>query len=132
MFASINPAEVPAVKDDTGERPIPTAWRATLVKIVSALKDGDYGLEAGIPGVVRPTAQTAEHIRRFIRAYGAELVDLPEATWESSVCIWYSPKWSALIDLWTRREGRSDLVLRVDVVEQGDGYSISIDLVYVP
>jgi hypothetical protein len=40
--------------------------------------------------------------------------------------------WDALIDLWTEDEGRSDLVLQVDVSEAASGYRVDIRLVYVP
>jgi len=36
------------------------------------------------------------------------------------------------VDLWTEQEGRSDLVLDIDVRDDGRGYRYSINLVYVP
>jgi hypothetical protein len=127
-----NPAEVVAAKDETAQQPISTAWRPVLTQVVSALKNGDYGLTADVPGVERPSIETAEHVRASIAAYGTTLVELPEETWESSVCMWYGTHWDALVDLWTEEEGRSDLVLSARIAEESNGYSYKIHTVYVP
>lgn len=132
MSAVKNSADVVAVKDETEQRPIPTAWRAVLTQVVSALKNGDYSLKAGVSGVERPSMDAAEHIQKSIAAYGATLVELSEDCWESSVCMWYGTHWDALVDLWTEEEGRSDLVLSVRIAEEADGYVYRIYMVYVP
>ena len=125
-------AEVVAVKDETDQQAIPTAWRPVLTQVVSALKNGDYRLKAGVPGVERPSIETAEHIRESIAAYGTTLAELPEEAWESSMGMWYGTHWDALIDLWTEEEGRSDLVLSARISEESNGYSVKIHMVYVP
>ena len=127
-----NYAEVVAVKNEADQQAIPTAWRPVLTQVVSALKNGDYGLKVGVPGVGRISIETAEHIRESICAYGATLVELPEESWESSVCMWYGTHWDALIDLWTEGEGRSDLVLSARIAEETNGYSFHVHMVYVP
>ena len=127
-----HPAEVLAVKDETEQQAIPTTWRPVLAKIVSALKTGDYALNAGIAGVEIPSPETAEQIRNYIAAYGATLIELPEESWNSSVCMWQRSHWDALIDLWTAEEGRSDLVLSARISEGPHGYSFKIHMVYVP
>ena len=119
------------VKDGESERPIPTAWRPILKDIVHAFVNHDYQLSAGIRGVEPVSAETADHIREYIANYGEVLVDLPDETWTSSVCIWYGNRWDALVDLWTVSEGRSDLVLNVQVSEAQDDF-ISVYMVYVP
>ena len=124
--------EVLAVKDEESERPIPTAWRQQICEIVDAFVVGDFGLDAGISGVPPVSADRASQIRDYVEGYGATLVALPEQTWDSSVCIWYGDHWAALVDLWTEQEGRSDLVLHTRVREQDSGFSIEVDLVYVP
>jgi hypothetical protein len=123
--------QVLAVKDEV-EHPIPTAWRESLREIVEAFVAGDYGLERGVANVDPVSAETAAHIRSYLLDYGETLIALPEATWNSSVCIWYGDHWNALIDLWTQEEGRSDLVLHVRVAEAKPGFTIEIHLVYVP
>jgi len=128
----MNSTEHP-VKDEDSERPIPTVWRATIRKIVSAFVSHDYELAKGMMGVDAIPSDTAEGIRGYIEEYGAELIDLSEDTWESSVCIWMGDRWDALVDLWTVTEGRSDLVLHLHIYEAADGgYRFSVYLVYVP
>ena len=81
----------------------------------------------------KPVAdETAEQIRAYIDDYGATLVPLDLATWESSVCLWLGDRWEVLVDLWTAEEGRSDLVLHLHVYENGPEYRLEIHLVYVP
>jgi hypothetical protein len=125
-------AQVAAVRDGDRERPIPTAWRPVLRDIVSAFAKFDYRLQAGVNGVARVSEDTAAQIRGFISSYGATLVELPNETWDSSVCIWYGDHWSAMVDLWTESEGRSDMVLQVRAVESTLGFTFKIELVYVP
>ena len=124
--------DVPAIKDPDGERPIPSAWRPVLCRIVDAFVRHDYRLADGIVGVAPLSEQDAPHVRDYIADYGATLVALPAASWDSSVCIWMGDHWDALVDLWTKEEGRSDLVLRVRVAEADAGYRVTVHMVYVP
>jgi hypothetical protein len=125
-------SEVLAVKDEETERPIPSAWRSAIREIVGAFIRHDYHLSAGIHGVAPISAETATHIQNYIEDYGATLIDLPDETWNSSVCIWMGTKWDALIDLWTVSEGRSDLVLSLRVTEANGAFLFHIYMVYVP
>ena len=71
--------------------------------------------------------------RDAVRSYGdVTLVPLPDDTWDTSGLSRQGTRWDCLVDLWTREEGRSDLVLDVNVVEDGDAYRFSVHLVYVP
>lgn len=81
-------AEVLAMKDEESERPIPTAWRPVIRKIVQAFAGQDYQLSDGLPGVAPVSPDTSEQIRKYVEDYGAKLIELPEESWESSVCIW--------------------------------------------
>lgn len=121
-----------AVKDPDNERPIPTAWRSTIKAIVHALVVRDYQLNSGVSGVAPVSAETANHIKKYVESYGAELVELPDEAWETSVCIWTGSRWDALIDLWSASEGRSDLVLSLQVQESVAGIEFHIYMVYVP
>jgi hypothetical protein len=125
-------SQVPAIKDAESERPIPSAWRPVIKEIVSAFVRHDYQLSNGIAGVTPVSTEAADQIRKSIQGYGAELVELPEAAWASSVCIWAGNHWDALIDLWSVSEGRSDLVLSLQVAEVGGSFEFSIYMVYVP
>lgn len=132
MNLSRNEPAVLAIKDAESQLPIPTVWRPVICRVVDAFVHHDYQLNVDIPGVAPVSANTAEHIKSYIQEYGAELVALPEETWASSVCIWQGDRWDALIDLWSRAEGRSDLVLSLQVSEAQDGFEFVVYMVYVP
>lgn len=119
-------------KDIDQAHPIAMSWRPVLVEIVNAFVKGDYELKEGIPWVDPVSAETADHIRKSIAGYGATLTDIPEATWKTSCAQWMGDRWEVLVDLWTREEGRSDLVLHLNAFESNDGYRFEIYLVYVP
>jgi len=125
-------AEVVAVMDGSKERPIPTAWRPVFREVVSAFVAGDYRLMAGVSCVEPVSIDVATHIENYIQDYGATLIQLPEETWNSSVCIWMGSHWDALVDLWTEAEGRSDLVLAARATDAKPGFAFTIQMVYVP
>jgi len=122
---------VPVQKDEEREYPVPSLWRPKLREIVSALHEHDYTLE-GITDVELPGDGTADLIAEIIRDYGCTITPLPDESWETSVCSWQVTYWNVLVDLFTVEEGRSDLVLQVNVVEQGDRFLFKAHLVYVP
>ena len=124
--------EVLAVKDEDEQRPIPTAWRPVFREIVKAFVHNDYRLSVGVSGVAPVSAKTAKQIEEYIKDYGETLVELPEKTWASSICIWMGNRWDVLIDLWTKGEGRSDLVLSAQVSESKAGLVVRVEMVYVP
>jgi len=124
--------EVLALKDEDDQQPIPTAWRPAFHEIVNAFVQHDYRLTNGVIGVVPVAAKTGKQIQEYIDDYGETLVSLPEKTWASSICIWTGKRWEVLIDLWTKGEGRSDLVLSAMVSETKDGFQIKVEMVYVP
>ncbi len=124
--------EVTVEKNEENERPIPSIWRSTFCHIIDAFVQKDYFLSCGVEGVSSISSETANHIKESIEDYGEELTQLPNETWNSSVCIWMGSHWDVLIDLWTVGEGRSDLVLGARVSEVENGYIIDIGMVYVP
>lgn len=124
--------EVPVTKDSEKEGPIPSAWRPILKGIVDAFVSHDYRLSIGISGVAPVSEKTATQIREYINQYGATLVGLPPDSWDTSVCIWMGANWDALVDLWTKEEGKSDLVLQVHVSEVCGEYVVAVYMVYVP
>lgn len=113
------------------QQPIPVAWRQSFREIVAAFIAGDYRLTSGVANVAPIPADKAVHIQRYIKDYGAKLVQLPEETWHSSVCILAGNHWDALVDLWTHEEGRSDMVLHARVVADPE-FAVKVHLVYVP
>lgn len=124
--------EIPVVKDEENERPVPTVWRHIFFDVVNALVKKDYTLSNNIDGVSSVSKDTANHIKEYIEDYGEELIQLPDETWESSVSICMGSYWNVLVDLWTAGEGRSDLVLGARVSESGGGYIVHVQMVYVP
>lgn len=124
--------EVPVTKNSENEGPIPSAWRPVLKDIVDAFVRHDYCLAEGLIGVAPVSEKTATQIRNYLQDYGAKLVALPEASWDTSVCIWMEDHWDAFIDLWTLEEGSSDLVLQVHVSEVASEHVVTVYMVYVP
>jgi hypothetical protein len=76
--------------------------------------------------------KTAEQIKEYIEDYGEELIELPNDTWDSSVYIYYGNYWNILIDLYTKDEGLSDLVLNTEIREDNNEYIFDIKLIYIP
>jgi hypothetical protein len=124
--------DTPVVKDASMQRAIPSVWRPVLREIVNAFVRGDYALSVGVPGVSPIPQKVADHIADYIQRYGETLVALPEDTWDTSVCIWTGIGWDTIVDLWTVREGRSDLILQTFVSETATGFRFEVHLVYVP
>jgi len=119
-------------KNEEQELPIPHIWRPIFKEIVQAFVRKDYTLSQGIEHVAPISASTAKQIKEYIEDYGEELIELPEETWESSAYLYQGGYWDVLVDLWTKGEGRSDLVLQCNVREQDTSYEVEIYLVYVP
>jgi len=124
--------EVGVEKDEENEGQIPTVWRSAFSSVVAAFVKKDYSLSCGVSDVSSISNESANQIKEYIQDYGEELIQLPNETWESSVCIWMGSHWDVLIDLWTSGEGRSDLVIGAKVSETENGYNIDIGMVYVP
>lgn len=132
MRPSDKQAKVTVTKNSEHEGPIPSAWRPILKNIVDAFVRHDYSLAEVFIGAAPVPEKTATQIRNYIHDYGAKLVALPPASWDTSVCIWVDDHWDALIDLWTVEEGNSDLVLQVHVSEVGSEHVVTVYMVYVP
>ena len=118
-------------KADDRELPVPLVWRPVIQQVVEHLR-GDQGRAVGVPGVRPVSAETSKQIQEYVADYGETLVSLPEASWETSIASWTGEGWDVLVDLWTEREGRSDLVLHLQVQERGPGYEFEVYMVYVP
>jgi hypothetical protein len=124
--------EVLVVKDEHNERPIPEVWRDVFCQIVKLISGGNYLADSPIFNVKPLSLSDSKCIQSSIEAYGEELTELPVATWDSSVYIWMGTHWNVIIDLWTRSEGRSDLIMSAKVYERGNDYLFVVNMVYVP
>jgi hypothetical protein len=125
-------ANVLVSKNEEKETAIPSVWREVFSSVVEAFIEGDFKLERGIVGVRKLTSEDAIRIASNIKSYGAQLVSLPEQTWETSVCQWMRSYWDVLVDLYTVEEGASDLVLVVRVYQENSSYAFEIHSVHVP
>lgn len=132
MRQANNVTEVSVTKDSETEGPVPSVWRPIVNRIVDAFLRHDYRLANGISGVAPVSEQLATKIRDYVNAYGATLVALPATAWDTAVCIWTGDYWDVLIDLWTKEEGPSDLVLQLRVSEVSSVYLVAVYLLYVP
>lgn len=121
------------VKDASREVPIPQAWRPTLMAVVDSLARRDIVIGAAVPSLDPVPAHIRQQCLQAVDNYGdVTLISLPDETWNSSVALWFGDHWRCLVDLWIEEEGRSDLVLDVDVFENSPGYRFRVNLVYVP
>jgi hypothetical protein len=123
--------QVPVSKAD-GFLPVPSLWRKTIHDIVEAFREQDFVLARSVPNVNPVSQREATRFAEYIEDYGDELDELPEATWETSICERVADFWDVWVDLYTVNEGHSDMVLALRVREDGSGYVFDVYSVYVP
>ena len=123
---------VPALKDETAQHPIASAWRPALSAVVSAFAKGDYALNQCPAHVAPVRASVSDQVQKYIASYGETLIELPEESWRTSAAQWMRAYWDILVDLWTAESGRSDLALCARVYEVDEGFRIEILSVHVP
>jgi hypothetical protein len=121
------------LKEDA-QTAVPHVWRETLGAIVDSLVQGDARIGQGIENVDPLSEDRSKQCRENVEGYGSvTLIRLPKATWDSSVAMWQGDHWDCLVDLWTAEEGRSDLVLHLEVFEDPEtDFRFRPYLVYVP
>lgn len=118
---------------DENETAVPEIWRPTLSALVDSLVYGAPSIGSGLSEVDPLPLDTHEACLAAIEDYAdVDLVPLPDETWMTSVASWRGDRWLCLVDLWTKQEGRSDLVLEVEVREQDQGFRFTVIMVYVP
>lgn len=116
----------------TSQQPIPNCWRKTIIEIIESLKNGDYILSKKIDNVNSVSEDDALITKNNIKYYGDDLISLPKESWDTSVCQWNGSYWDALIDLYTKKQGVSDLVLHLKIHENHEDYQYEMYMVYVP
>ncbi|MBC9229050.1 hypothetical protein HI850_006865 [bacterium SPL81] len=124
--------DVPVVYDKETASQVPTVWRETLLKIVEAFKNNDLSAISRIEGVQSIELENFQEIAENITDYGETLVSLPDETWKTSQALWMGFCWDVILDLFTEREGRSDLILSIRVFETDGVFEYSIQDIYVP
>lgn len=124
--------DIPVVYDEETASQVPTVWRETLIRIVEAFKNNDLAAINHIKGVQNIELEHLQDIAENITDYGETLVSLPDETWETSQALWMGFCWYVILDLFTEREGRSDLILSIRVFETDGVFEYSIQDIYVP
>jgi hypothetical protein len=119
-------------KDEKIEQKIPIEWRSVISEIVDDIKNRNLASKNIMGHAVSVDRGQADHIYNNILHYGCELVTPPDEAWQTSVCRWMHGYWHLLIDLYTAEEGASDLVLFMDVYENGESASFKIRSLHVP
>ena len=123
---------IPVSYDVKGPSKIPSIWRETFFDIVERFKDNDLEKLNKINLVQYIDLDYAKEIYENIENYGEVLVSLPDATWDTSECLYFESCWKVFIDLYTVGEGRSDLILDVFVFEDEGKFVFQINNIYVP
>jgi len=107
--------------------------KATVRRVVSLLVQDDYeALERLTNGVRLTAAGMAEGVRK----YGGNLILPPDDVFDNLDVIAVDgtqPKeWSVNVDLWTAKQGRSDLTLELTLRESGkEIHDVEIDNIHV-
>lgn len=122
---------VPVSKAD-GFLLVPSLWRKTIHDIVEAFRENDFILARSVSNVSPVSREEATRFAEYIEDYGDDLGELPDETWETSVCEWVRDFWDVTVDLYTVSEGHSDMVLALRVREDGNSYVFEVRSVYVP
>ena len=107
--------------------------KATMHRFVSMLAQGDYEALEHLTNGIR---LTATEIAESIRDYDDSLILPPDDVFENLDVIEVEdaqPKeWSVKVDLWTVKEGRSDLTLELTLRETGkEIYGVEVDNLHV-
>lgn len=88
-------------------------------------------IEALTHGVRLPAVQ----IETAVKQYGRTLVQPPSEAYElMDVVEVHGAKpnrWSIVMPLWTKEEGRSDLSIEVTVIKETSGFKIELDDIHV-
>jgi hypothetical protein len=94
---------------------------------------GDYELLSSSSGTRRLSADEADYIAENLMAYGGvTLIDLPQETWDTSVALWMGDHWEVVVDLWSAEEGRTDLILSLQIRDTDGAYEYFVEGVWVP
>ena len=121
-----------SLKDENTAHPIADSWRPMLKEVVRAFTKDDYELNCKIDGVGPVQSDIAELNRNYVKEYGEILIELPNSSWDSSCAQWMENHWDVLIDLYTKSEGLSDLVLTGKMAEINGKPKFTVGLIYVP
>src|SRR3954467_1220592 len=111
----------------------PAKFQASVSAITDRLAQGDY---EGLYKSARASRLPATDMERVVREYGRHLVSLPVEAFHAIDVVAVSgtspQRWSVVVPLWTKEEGRSDLSLALTIEESSaSSYAIEIDDLHV-
>lgn len=119
-------------KNMEDELPIPTLWRESLTKIANAFVMRNFPNSQINPDLGDWRKNILPINYGNIDDYPDELGPLKSTTWETSIYLWEETHWVVLLDLSDINGKTTDLVLHLEVKEQGDGFKFEPGLIYVP
>jgi hypothetical protein len=101
-------------------------------QVVECLVSGRYGDVEQLTGGTRLNAL---QIAKAITTYGRELIAPPTSAFDNMDVVEVKtatpPRWSVVMPLWTREEGRSDLSIELTVIRLGDAAIVELDDLHV-
>jgi len=111
----------------------PAKLRATVSALTDRRAQRDY---VGFCGLARTSRLAASDLARVVRQYGRSLTPLPATAFQAVDVVPVSgsdpQRWSVVIPLWTREEGRSDLSLEIIVEDSpAQRYPVEVDDLHV-
>jgi len=105
-------------------------------KVVNLLVAGDYRQLVRLAGADRYSAEDIGGLENVIRQYGRTLVKLPDDAVRYMSVIKVTlpgpPRYSVNMSLWTAEEGRSDLEVRLTLIEHDGEIATEFDDLLVP
>jgi hypothetical protein len=115
-------------------KPIDSAkLRATVSAFTDRLAQGDYD---GLCRLARASRLGPADLERVVRDYGRQLVTLSSAAFEALDLVPVShsqpQRWSVVVPLWSKEEGRSDLSLELTLEDSSAAaYAVEIEDLHV-
>ena len=122
---------VPVLKDPESEHAVRSAWRHALKGVVKSIQDKSFDFQNVEIKTSPLSPNEVTRIVANIEDYGCHLRELPDESWNTSVCSWQIDYWELLIDLFTEEEGLIDLALTLRVYEDS-GYRFEVMSIHVP
>ena len=111
---------------------VPPRFRPILEEIVRRMSADDW--EGLVADGLASHDVTGEELSHWVHEYPARLVPLPAEAWEHSEFgrVEVEPDtWWAVVPLWTKEEGKSDLSLEATLHERAGRVSVEIDNVHI-
>ena len=109
---------------------VPDEFINPIRQLVRDLMNGEFD-QLSVDG--RAGRLTADELREALEGYPDELIDLPEEAFEVAEA-YPGPnpgQWAIDVDLWTAKEGHSDLTLELEARSSDVGVTLSIDGLHV-